>query len=171
MSGDEASAQGRPVIVEESATIANPDASWQSFGRFVAIDGDWALVQVDRSVPDETSETGTRRDGAAMLFNRSGGTWTSNGLLGPVGVLTEWVDTGLAMKDGVAMVIEDTRRIFERTGARVGCRSLPRHPCRVACRDRTSRSTAVAFWSLSTRLYGPARSTAKAAVYGVARQR
>jgi hypothetical protein len=116
MSGDEASAQGRPVIVEEFATIANPDASWQSFGRFVAIDGDGALVQVDRSVPDETSETGIRHDGAAMLFNRSGGTWTSTGLLGPVGVLTEWVDTGLAMKDGIAMVIEDTRRIFERTG-------------------------------------------------------
>ncbi|MET0533171.1 MAG: hypothetical protein ABW171_03015, partial [Steroidobacter sp.] len=111
-----ATAQNRPINIEESETIAKPDASWEYFGRFVAVDGDWALVQADRFVEDPGAELGTRRDGAAMLFNRSGGTWTYAGLLGPIGIVTEWTDTGLAMKNGVAMVIEDRARIFERTG-------------------------------------------------------
>ena len=42
---------------------------------------------------------------------------TYAGFLGPIGTITEWVKTGLAMKHGVAMVIEDSARIFERTGA------------------------------------------------------
>jgi len=114
---NECSAQIRPVTIEETETIASPDPSWPTFGRYVAVDGDWALIQIDRSVADPDAETGTRHDGAARLFHRTGGTWTDQGLLGPVGTITEWVKTGLAMKGGVAMVIEDSARIFERSGA------------------------------------------------------
>lgn len=112
----ECDAQVRPVVIEEAQTITTPDPSWNYFGRFVAVDGDYALIQMDRFVPDPESESGTRTDGAARLFHRTGSTWSDVGFLGPIGTLTEWVKTGLAMKDGVAMVIEDSARIFERTG-------------------------------------------------------
>jgi hypothetical protein len=54
---------------------------------------------MDRFVPDPDSESGTRSDGAARLFHRSGGTWNDAGFLGPIGTLTEWVKTGLAMAE------------------------------------------------------------------------
>jgi hypothetical protein len=64
----ECSAQIRPVVIEESETIATPDPSWNYFGRFVAVDGDYALIQMDRFVPDPESESGTRTDGAGCFI-------------------------------------------------------------------------------------------------------
>jgi hypothetical protein len=110
-------APARPVVIEESAVLAPPDPSWQYFGTFgVAIDGDYALVSGMRLVPDENSEGGMRPDGAAFLYQRSGQSWTYVGMLGSVGVLSEWIRPGLAMKDGIAMVITNGAHIFERTG-------------------------------------------------------
>ena len=44
-----ASAEPRPLVLQESALLQPPDASWEAFGRFgVAIDGDWALVSGER---------------------------------------------------------------------------------------------------------------------------
>lgn len=110
------SAQARPIVIEESATIAPPDPSWEYFGRYVAVDGDWALVQGDRFIPDENAETGRRHDGAALLFRKVGSTWSYVGVLGTIDAVDEWTKVGLAMKHGVAMVIEKSTRIFERNG-------------------------------------------------------
>jgi hypothetical protein len=110
--------QARPVVIEQVATLTPPDPSWTFFGRIgVAIDGDFALVSGERFVEDPHAEGGIRHDGAALLYGRSGTSWNYLGPLGPIGAITEWVKPGLAMKDGVAMVIfNSTPRIFERTG-------------------------------------------------------
>jgi hypothetical protein len=109
--------QARPIIVEESAAITAPDASWEFLGRFgVAIDGDWALISGERFVPDENAEGGIRHDGAAFLYQRSGSSWNFVGQLGPTNAINEWEKPGLGMKDGVAMTILGGPRIFERAG-------------------------------------------------------
>ena len=68
-------APARPVVIEESATLTRPDASW-TFGRFgVAIDGDFALVSGERVVPDSTSPDFVRWEGVVYLYRRSGANW------------------------------------------------------------------------------------------------
>jgi hypothetical protein len=110
-------AHARPVVFEESATLVRPDSSWSFFGRYgVAIDGDYALVSGDRVVDDASSPTGTRREVAAFLYRRSGTSWNHVGQLGPVATITNAVRPGLAMKQGLAMVITDRARIFQRSG-------------------------------------------------------
>jgi hypothetical protein len=108
-------AQDRPVTIEESATLASPDPSWEYFGRHVAVDGNWALVHADRYVPDPNAETGRRHDGAALLFRNVNNTWSYTGILGAIDVVDEWTTPGLAMKNGIAMVIEKSVRVFERS--------------------------------------------------------
>jgi hypothetical protein len=110
-------AQARPQVLEESGTITRPDSSWTYFGRFVAVDGNWALVQGDRFVPDPDAELGTRHDGAALLYEKVGSAWVYRGVLGAIEAIDEWTKPGFAMKDGVAMVIQNSARIFERTGS------------------------------------------------------
>lgn len=112
-----ATAQTRPVVIEDSATVTSPDSSWEYFGRHVAIDGDWALVHGDRYVPDPEAETGRRHDGAALLFRKVNNTWSYVGMLGAVDAVDEWTTPGLAMKNGIAMVIEKSVRVFERAGS------------------------------------------------------
>ena len=107
----------RPLVIEESARITPPTSSWRYFGRYgVAIDGDYALVLAERFVVDPNSELGTRREGTAFLYLRSGSAWQHIGRLGGLETLTEWVKPGLAMKDGVAMIILDAAHIYERVG-------------------------------------------------------
>lgn len=108
--------QARPVVIEDSATIATPDTSWEYFGRQVAVDGDWVLVQGDRFIPDENAETGIRHDGAALLFRKVNNTWSYVGVLGAIDAVDEWTTPGIAMKNGIAMVIEKSVRVFERSG-------------------------------------------------------
>jgi hypothetical protein len=111
-------AHGGPLVIEQSATIVPPDASWRYFGRFgVAIDGDFALISGDRFVADAAQPNGQRHEGAALIYQRSGTTWNFVGPLGPVTTLSPSVRPGLAMKDGIAMVILDAARVFERTGS------------------------------------------------------
>lgn len=106
----------RPVILEEAAILSRPDSSWRYFGRFgVAIDGDYALVSGERYVEDPA--TGTRHEGTAFLYRRSGNTWVYQGRLGPIAVIPVGRHPGLAMKDGVAMTITERWRIWERTGS------------------------------------------------------
>jgi hypothetical protein len=104
-------------VIEESATIASPDASWEYFGRHVAVDGDWALVQGDRFIPDANDENGIRHDGAALLFRKVNNSWAYVGVLGSIDNVDEWTMPGLAMKNGVAMVIQKSVRVFERSGS------------------------------------------------------
>jgi hypothetical protein len=110
------SVHARPIVIEESTTVTSPDTSWEYFGRHVAVDGDWALVQGDRYIPDPNAETGRRHDGAALLFRKVNSSWSYVGILGAIDVVDEWTTPGLAMKNGVAMVIEKSVRVFERSG-------------------------------------------------------
>jgi len=108
-------AQARPVVLEESATLTPPDASWTYFGSFgVAIDGDWALISGERYVD---ADGGPRHEGAAFLYRRSGNSWSYQGLLGPIAEIPTNIDAGLAMKDGVAVTIIGSARVFERSGS------------------------------------------------------
>ncbi len=74
-------------------------------------------MQGDRFVPDPNAEGGTRHDGAAHLYEKVGSTWVYRGVLGAIEAIDEWTKPGFAMKDGVAMVIQKTPRIFERNGS------------------------------------------------------
>ena len=113
----QAQSETRAMVLEESASIMPPTSSWRYFGRFgVAIDGDYALVLAERFVVDPNSELGTRREGTAFLYLRSGSDWQHIGRLGSIETITEWVRPGLAMKDGVAMVILHSAHIYERIG-------------------------------------------------------
>jgi len=111
-------AHAGPFIVEQTATITPPDTSWRYFGRFgVAIDGDFALISGDRFVADPAQPGGQRHEGAALIYQRSGTSWNYVGPLGPVRMLSPSVRPGLAMKDGIAIVILDAARVFERAGS------------------------------------------------------
>jgi hypothetical protein len=105
----------RPQVIEETWTIAPPDSSWTYFGRNVAVDTSWALVQGDRYISDP--EYGIRHEGAALLYEKVGTRWVYRGVLGQVEEATEWITQGLAMKNGVAVVIQGSLRIFERNGS------------------------------------------------------
>ena len=111
-------AHSGPLVIEHSASISPPDASWRYVGRFgVAIDGDFALVSGERFVGDASQPDGERHEGAALLYQRSGTNWNFVGPLGPVTTLSPSVRPGLAMKDGVAMVILNSAHVFERAGS------------------------------------------------------
>ena len=111
-------AQARPVVLEEVATLTRPDASWENFGRFgVAIDGDWALVSAERFVEDASAPSGSRHEGTAFLYRRSGAAWVYAGQLGPVATLLRWNQVGIAMQGGVAVTFIDRLRIYERSSS------------------------------------------------------
>ena len=63
------------------------------------------------------STNGQRHEGAALLYQRSGASWNFVAPLGPVTTLSPSVRPGLAMKDGIAMVILEAARVFERAGS------------------------------------------------------
>jgi hypothetical protein len=108
-------AHARPVVIEETARLTNPDPAWDHFGRFgVAIDGDFALVSGERVRADPTSPSGARQEGVVFLFRRSGNNWNYQGRLGPISVIDQWMTPGLAMKDGVAVTWIGKTRIWER---------------------------------------------------------
>jgi hypothetical protein len=110
-------AHARPVVIEEVATLSPPDASWEILGGFgIAIDGDHALVSGERFIEDPAAPGGSRHEGAAFLYQRSGTSWNHVGQLGPVSTITDLALPGLAMKDGVAMTIIGNARIFELAG-------------------------------------------------------
>src|SRR3954447_19821726 len=93
-------AHGGPLVIEPSASLSPPDASWQYVGRFgVAIDGDFALVSGERSVADPSQPDGQRHEGAALIYQRSGTNWNLVGPLGPITALSPSVHPGLAMKN------------------------------------------------------------------------
>lgn len=115
-----ASAEPRPSVLQESALLHPPDASWEYFGHFgVAIDGDWALVsgQRDNDSRDYETDDGNWEDGALFLYRRSSsGAWNYAGLLHPLYDVYEWMRPGLAMKNGIAVSTQGGPKIFERVG-------------------------------------------------------
>jgi hypothetical protein len=67
-------AQAGPVEIRETARIANPDASYTSFGSIVAVDGDFAIAVGHKSVPDPDGNDDTLN--TAFLFRYVNGAWT-----------------------------------------------------------------------------------------------
>lgn len=109
-------AHARPVVIEESATLRPPDATWIFGESGVAIDGDFALVSGERHVSDPATGAFVRTDGVAYLYRRSGVNWIYQQRLGPIGPIPAEKRPGLAMKDGIAVIWTDKTRIFERQG-------------------------------------------------------
>jgi hypothetical protein len=112
----------RPVVLEEVAILPPPNTSWDYLGHFgVAIDGDFALVSADRYVPAPWDPEEALHEAAVLLYQRSGSSWIYVGTLGPVGGIPDDIPggsyAGLAMKDGVAITVIGTARIFERVGS------------------------------------------------------
>ena len=71
-------AQGRSLVIQERARLANPDPAYPQFGGSVAIDGDDAIVKLRRHIPgDPETGAGQAEDIAVWLFRRVNGTWTA----------------------------------------------------------------------------------------------
>jgi hypothetical protein len=72
-------ADARPVVIEDSATLANPDtAEFASFGTEVATNGEYALAlgARDEYVYEPPNEEMLTHIRSALLYRRVGGTWT-----------------------------------------------------------------------------------------------
>ena len=68
-------AQGRSLVIQESARLTNPDPSYPEFGERVAIDGDDSLVVLRRyTPPNDELGIDEREDIAVWLFRRVNGT-------------------------------------------------------------------------------------------------
>jgi hypothetical protein len=106
-------AQARPLIIEESARISNPDPSFESFGGAVALDGDDAFAALwQPRYGDPEDEYDDEATLAVWLFRKVSGTWT------PMRKLTEvrfyygvW-QWGMDAKNGVFAL--DPLVIFEK---------------------------------------------------------
>src|SRR5262245_34811531 len=115
-----AAAQARPVVIEESARITNPDpTNFPYFASDVAVDGDDAIATMERYIPPPEGEdpSDQEHDVAVHLFHRSGNTWT------PVKQLVLDHDfalssfkAGLAMRNGIAALALNPLYVFERQG-------------------------------------------------------
>ena len=105
-----ATAQARPVVVEESQSLDAPGRGYSYFAQSVAIDRDWALATALRS-GDGSFNYPYRQ--LALLYRRSGNTWSFDRIL--VNDSTEavtWNDPKVAMKDGLASVSTAPLRAF-----------------------------------------------------------
>ncbi len=104
-------AHARPIVLEETATLpVPPGPAWANFGRYgVAIDQNYAVVLGERIV---STDVGDFWEAAALLYRRVGQNFVYQGQLGPAEEITEWTTPGVAMKDGVAMVILNDARVF-----------------------------------------------------------
>ena len=107
----------RPVVLEEVATLSPPpDGTWDRLGRLgVAIDGEFALANAERSFPDPYQESGIRYEVAVFIYQRSGTNWVYSGQLGPTATLYDNSTPCFAMKGGIAVVSVGAARIFERS--------------------------------------------------------
>ena len=109
-------AQARPVVVQESARIANPDpATYPYFASDVAIDGDDAIATLERFI-DPPAGGDMEQEVAVHLFHRGASGWA------PVRQLVvqhhffpfSTFKVGLAMRDGLAALALNPLYVFER---------------------------------------------------------
>jgi hypothetical protein len=97
-------ASARPIIIEETATLTNPDpAAHVQFGRQVATNGEYALALGSRDVTEDGAELRYR---AALLYRRAGGQWQFQRVL--QSNVRAWdsysFPSEFAMKGGLAVV-------------------------------------------------------------------
>ena len=111
-------AQARPVIIEESARITDPNPADEIFGWQVAIDGDFAVGIGYRTIPDPTGNDDTLR--TVYLFHLVNGAWTFVRPLVQSLESNEGDGTashGVDMRNGVIAAAMQPLYIFERSGA------------------------------------------------------
>jgi len=116
--GTIAAAHARPLVVQETARITNPDpANFPYFASDVAVDGDDAIATMERYTESETGGPAVAHDVAVHLFHRSGNTWA------PVRQLVTHhhfagssFKAGLAMRNGIAALALNPLYVFERQG-------------------------------------------------------
>jgi len=110
-------AQARPLVVQESARIANPNpATYPIFADDVAIDGDDAIATLERFI-DPPAGGETEHEVAVYLFHRTTSGWA------PVRQLAvqhhffpfSTFDSGLAMRNGIAALALNPLQVFERS--------------------------------------------------------
>jgi hypothetical protein len=116
--GAVAVAQARPVVVEESARITNPDPTgFPYFASDVAVDGDDAIATLERYIaaPQDGDPSDQQHEVAVHLFHRSGNTWApvKQLVLDHDFALTSF-KAGLAMRNGIAALALNPLYVFER---------------------------------------------------------
>ena len=103
-------ALARPIVLEEVTTLpAPPGPAWTFLGRKgVAVDLSYALVLAERPI-----EAAPYWEAAALLYRQEGQGYVYQGQLGPTEAIDEGTVPGIAMKDGVAMVVLKKARVFQ----------------------------------------------------------
>jgi hypothetical protein len=111
-------AQARPLVVQESARLTNPDpATYPYFASDVAIDGDDAIATLERYIdaPEGGDPWDISHDVAVHLFHRTSSGWA------PVRPLVvhhhspfDSFNSGLAMRNGIAALGLNPMYVFER---------------------------------------------------------
>ena len=111
-------AQARPLVLQESARIANPDpGNFPYFAADVAIDGDDAIATLERyfDAPEGGDPNDDTHDVAVHLFHKTTGGWA------PVRQLVlhhhhpfASFNSGIAMRNGIAALALNPLYVFER---------------------------------------------------------
>src|SRR5215510_5425546 len=108
-----AAAQARPLVIEESASFANPDPSFEYFANDLAVDGDDAFaLAYHPNYGDPEDQYDDQATLAVWLFHRTNGTWAPVRKLTEIqyyGYIWQW---GIDAKDGVFAL--DPLQIFEK---------------------------------------------------------
>lgn len=110
-----ATALSRPVILQSTETIPSPDRTYTSFGNDLAIDGDWAIITGEK-VEDPNDEYSLITQ-TAYLFRRVNSRWVlQRELAAQQGNAGYMGRSGLAMREGIAVVLLGGLHIFELSG-------------------------------------------------------
>jgi len=110
-----ATALSRPVILQSTETIPSPDPTYTYFGYGLGIDGNWAIITGEKvENPDEEFSAITQ---TAFLFRRVNSRWVfQRKLVEQQGYVGYTGPSGLAMREGIAVVLLGGLRIFELSG-------------------------------------------------------
>jgi hypothetical protein len=118
-----APALSRPVILQSTETIPSPDPTYTYFGTNLAIDGDWAIISGEK-IEDPNDEYSLITQ-TAFLFRRVNSQWVfQRKLVELQGYLDYTTPSGVAMREGIAVVRLGGLRIFELSGTDYVARNL-----------------------------------------------
>jgi hypothetical protein len=111
-----ATALSRPVILQSTETIPPPDPTYTYFGYGLAIDGDWAIITGEKwQDPNDAYSAITQ---TAFLFRRVNSRWVfQRKLVEQEGYADYTGPSGLAMREGIAVVLLGGLYIFELSGS------------------------------------------------------
>jgi hypothetical protein len=110
-----ATALSRPVILQSTETIPSPDPTYTYFGYGLGIDGDWAIITGEKvEDPNDPYSVITQ---TAFLFRRVNSHWVfQRKLVEQQGYADYTGPSGLAMREGIAVVLMGGLYIFELSG-------------------------------------------------------